>query len=113
MIGMTCMPEAKLAREAQICYALIALPTDYDCWRARDPDRGEDELLSEILANLQRASDAAVALIRAALRRMKGGWGECRCHNALKQAIWSDRSRIDPSVSSRLGLLVGPDLADL
>ena len=39
LIGMTCMPEAKLAREAEMCYALVALPTDYDCWRPHEPGK--------------------------------------------------------------------------
>src|SRR5665213_196276 len=70
LIGMTCMPEAKLAREAEIAYALIALVTDYDCWRsapagtATVPGEADDPavLLKEIVANLQAASDNAVSL---------------------------------------------------
>ncbi len=112
LIGMTCMPEAKLAREAEICYALVALPTDYDCWRTTDPDRAQDELLREILGNLRRATDSAMALIRGTLKRMEGGPAECRCRDALKLAIWSDKSRIDPAVRSRLEPLVGRHVAD-
>ena len=115
LIGMTCMPEAKLAREAELCYALIALPTDYDCWRAvkhrnveAQKDRvGEDELLQEILGNLQRATDGAMALLREALKLMAGGQSKCRCHDALKLAIWSDLSRIEPAVRKRLAPLIG------
>ena len=73
LIGMTCMPEAKLAREAEIAYALIALVTDYDCWRTppkKDAPTDPAELLKEIIANLQSASDNAVNLIRKALRKI-------------------------------------------
>ena len=107
MIGMTCMPEAKLAREAEICYALIALPTDYDCWRPSDPSRGADELLREILGNLERATQNAIALIRATLRKIEGPLAACRCHGALKMAIWSDKSQIDPAEIRRLAVLWG------
>ena len=53
LIGMTAMPEAKLAREAQMCYALVALASDYDCWRPHDKAKGKQTLLQEILAQPQ------------------------------------------------------------
>ena len=112
LIGMTCMPEAKLAREAELCYALIALPTDYDCWRPVDPKRDADELLREILGNLERATQNAIALIRATLKQIEVPVPECRCHNALKMAIWSNKSEIDPVVRNRLEPLVGRYLTD-
>jgi len=112
LIGMTCMPEAKLAREAELCYALIALPTDYDCWRPVDPSRGPDDLLPEILANLRRATDNAIALIREALKLMNGPPTPCKCHDAMKSAIWSDKNHIDPQVQRRLDPLIGRYLAD-
>lgn len=107
LIGMTCMPEAKLAREAELCYALIALPTDYDCWRPANSERGEDELLKEILGNLNRAAQNAISLLRATLKQMAGSDQACRCHSALKMAIWSDKSKIDADTKKRLDLLVG------
>jgi 5'-methylthioadenosine phosphorylase len=112
VIGMTCMPEAKLAREAEICYALIGLPTDYDCWRPVDPSRGPDDLLPEILANLRRATDNAIALIRETLKLIKGPPTPCKCQDALKLAIWSDKRHIDPAVRKRLDPLIGRYLAD-
>ena len=112
LIGMTCMPEAKLAREAEMCYALVALPTDYDCWRPADPTRGHDDLLREILGNLKRATDNAIGLIHEALRRMKGPVPPCQCQEALKLALWSDKSRIEPAVRERLNPLIGRYLAD-
>lgn len=90
VIGMTAMPEARLAREAELPYALIALPTDYDCWRPHSATIGEKDLLSEILANLKKASDNALTLIRAALREWTDAVGRCPSRDALKLAIWSD-----------------------
>lgn len=112
LIGMTAMPEAKLAREAELCYALIALPTDYDCWRPHDASRGQDELLREILANLQRATDNAVALVREAVRGYDAHKGSCGCCDALQMAIWTDRARLTPAVRARIELLAGRYLSD-
>ncbi len=112
LIGMTCMPEAKLAREAEICYALIALPTDYDCWRPLDPSRGPEDLLPEIMANLHKATENAITLIRQALGRMQGLRRSCKCGHALKLAIWSDKKRIDPAVRKRLEPLIARYFAD-
>jgi 5'-methylthioadenosine phosphorylase len=112
VIGMTCMPEAKLAREAELCYALIALPTDYDCWRPIDPERAHNDLLAEILGNLDRATKNAIALIRESLKLLCGPPTACRCHEALKLAIWSDRKGISPEIRKRLGPLMDRFLTD-
>jgi 5'-methylthioadenosine phosphorylase len=112
LIGMTCMPEAKLAREAELCYVLVALPTDYDCWRPPGPSRGWDDLLREILENLGRASRNAVKLIHEALKLMDGPPPPCRCREALMLAIWSDKHGIDPAVRRRLEPLIGRHLVD-
>ena len=68
LIGMTAMPEAKLAREAEIPYALIALVTDYDCWRSKPSQEQPDaqRLLEEIMGNLKAATEKAVTVIRRA-----------------------------------------------
>jgi 5'-methylthioadenosine phosphorylase len=103
LIGMTCMPEAKLAREAEIAYALVALVTDYDCWRKpqapKEAERPVDpaELLKEIIANLQAASDNAASLIGRTLRRIAAdpqALAASPALGALKLAIWSDKARI-------------------
>ena len=106
LIGMTVMPEAKLAREAELCYALIALPTDYDCWRPHSATLGADALLAEILGNLRVASTNAIALIRSAVQRIGSAPSECSCHDALKMALWSDTSSIDPAMRKRLEPLI-------
>ncbi len=112
LIGMTCMPEAKLAREAELCYALVALPTDYDCWRRVDPSVAADDLLAEIMGNLQRASDNAIVLMRRALGLIADLPDDCTCRNALKRALWTDPSRIAPTIRKRLEPLIGRYLAD-
>ncbi|MCK4658854.1 MAG: S-methyl-5'-thioadenosine phosphorylase [Phycisphaerae bacterium] len=106
LIGMTVMPEARLAREAQMCYALIALPTDYDCWRRSKPAADKGGLLKEIIANLNRAGEAAIELIKAAIPAL-ASHPPCPCHQALELAIWSDKSKVDPEVVKRLDLLIG------
>ncbi|MFH0983029.1 MAG: S-methyl-5'-thioadenosine phosphorylase [Planctomycetota bacterium] len=108
VIGMTAMPEAKLAREAEMCYALIALPTDYDCWRHAGPVEDKSTLLKEILGNLDRATEAALTLIKAALPALAHAQGQaCACHRALESAIWSDKSKVAPEVVQRLKPLIG------
>ena len=104
LIGMTCLPEAKLAREAEIAYALIALVTDYDCWKTTPPKDGAMTcdpavLLKEIIANLQAASDNAIALIQRTLARIARDPQALLASpalGALKLAIWSDKSQIPP-----------------
>ncbi len=107
LIGMTCMPEAKLAREAEICYALIGLPTDYDCWRDVPAGRPADALIAEILGNLKRATESAIPLIRGALRALSSDDAHCPCRSALELAIWSDRAGIDVELRKRLAPLIG------
>jgi len=107
LIGMTCMPEAKLAREAEIAYALVALPSDYDCWRPVGTELDKHELLKEIIANLTEATGNAVALIKQAVARF-GEIAEipCPAHSALELAIWSSREQIPPAAREHYGVLV-------
>ncbi len=108
LIGMTCMPEAKLAREAEIAYALIGLPTDYDCWRPHDPNKPQQDLLSEIIGNLQRASQAGIDLIKAALSDVTMlRETPSPAHDALKLAIWTDKTKIPREEVDRLQTLWG------
>jgi 5'-methylthioadenosine phosphorylase len=129
LIGMTVMPEAKLAREAEISYALVALVTDYDCWKpkpaAGGPGPGGSQpqpasapvaavdpaaLLQEIIANLQTAAGNAMDLIRRALKRIAGDPAAIlpgSASEALKLAIWSDKAAIDRNEVDRLKVLWG------
>lgn len=107
LIGMTCMPEAKLAREAEMCYALVALPTDYDCWRPHDPSMDKRALLAEIIHNVEDATANCVVLIRATLRAMaERAGGPCDCHTALDLAVWTKRDAISPEVAARCGVVL-------
>ena len=121
LIGMTCMPEAKLAREAEMAYALIALVTDYDCWRQAGvavmpgqvdapapPASDPAALLKEIIANLRAASDNAMALIQRALERIAQDpalLNASPAREALKLAIWSDKAAIPNEQVELLGPL--------
>jgi 5'-methylthioadenosine phosphorylase len=110
VIGMTALPEAKLAREAEIPYALVALATDYDCWR-HAPDRENidpAELLKEIFANLKTATENALRLVRAALSLAASRQAELMtapAREALKLAIWSDKARLPAAELERLAPL--------
>ncbi len=109
LIGMTALPEAKLAREAEIAYALIAMSTDYDCWRPHDPGIPVQQLLEEIMGNLNAATDNAVTLIRRALADLTILEEQpSPAHHALKLAIWSNKDLIDPAEIVRLDALWGP-----
>lgn len=106
LIGMTAMPEAKLAREAEIACALVALPTDYDCWRPHDPGVAPQALLEEIIGNLTRAVDASVALIKQAMGDISLLQNEpSPAHDALRLAIWSNKDMIDKAEVQRLAAL--------
>jgi len=115
VIGMTSIPEAKLAREAEICYALVALPTDYDCWKPHPTGRPKRMLLAEIMANMKRASAAATELIKATLKLMGGldaAELDCPCRHSLELAIWTDRARIAPALVRELNPLLGKYFPD-
>ncbi|MBN2457445.1 MAG: S-methyl-5'-thioadenosine phosphorylase [Sedimentisphaerales bacterium] len=106
LVGMTAMPEAKLAREAQICYVLIALASDYDCWRPHDEGQNSKTLLQEIVANLQKATDNSLELIKAVLRsNSELIYEQCTCRKSLDLAVWTDKSRIAPDEKKKLETL--------
>jgi 5'-methylthioadenosine phosphorylase len=106
LIGMTAMPEAKLAREAQICYALVALVSDYDCWRPQKNRRDKQEPLREIIGNLRRASDNCLKLIKAVLKNKQGLVCEdCDCRRSLELAVWTDKKEIRATERKRLAVL--------
>ena len=101
------MPEAKLAREAELCYGLLALPTDYDCWRPHAPGMEREALLSEIIGNLNAVTANGIELLKVAVPALAQRLNEpCSCQDALAMAIWSDKSKVDPQRVERLGCLV-------
>lgn len=110
VVGMTALPEARLAREAEIAYALVALPTDYDCWKQREhaPDQPPESLLMEIIGNLQRSADAATNLIEAALRDVSMLLEHpSPAHDALRLGIWTRKDLIPKSEIERLSPIWG------
>jgi 5'-methylthioadenosine phosphorylase len=106
LIGMTAMPEAKLAREAQICYAMVALASDYDCWKPHESGKDKQTLLREIIGNLQAATNNCLKLIEAVLSSDHELIGEdCHCRKSLDLAVWTDQSRIDKAKREELTVL--------
>ena len=107
LIGMTVMPEAKLAREAEICYALLALVTDYDCWRPHQPGTDKQKLLAEIIGHLEAATANGIALMRTAIEALAARpLGKSPIHDALELAIWSDPAKLTPEVFDKYGVLL-------
>src|SRR5206468_7290945 len=100
LIGMTNMPEAKLAREAEICYATVAMVTDYDCWRPGHEAVTVEMVLSVLNANAERAR----ALVREVVPLLAKHPGPCRpgCHHALDNALITAPQARDPAMLARL-----------
>ena len=102
VVGMTNLQEAKLAREAEICYATLAMVTDYDCWH---PDH-DAVTVDQIIDYLNRNAQNAQKIIRAAVRQMPKE-RSCKCGSALAHAILTDPKKIPPQVRKKLALLLG------
>lgn len=102
VIGMTNIPEAKLAREAEICYATVALSTDYDCWHETEESVTLDAIMSIIKANVAMAKD----IIRKAVPVITGTRA-CKCATALKYATVTDPRTIPARTREDLDLLIG------
>jgi 5'-methylthioadenosine phosphorylase len=103
VIGMTNLQEAKLAREAEICYATIALVTDYDCWHPE-----HDSVTIEMVIDcLNRNSANAQKLIAAAISRIAGKPASCKCREALRHAIITSPDKIESAARERLKAIIG------
>jgi 5'-methylthioadenosine phosphorylase len=105
VIGMTNMPEAKLAREAEICYATVAMVTDYDCWHPGHDAVTVDMVVRYLLANAEKAK----ALIRSVVSVLSAHVGPCRqgCQQALDQALITAPERRDPQLLAHLDAVAG------
>ena len=101
VIGMTNLQEAKLAREAEICYATMAMVTDYDCWY----EGHDDVTVDQIVAVMHQNSANAAKVVRAAVAAMPAE-RTCGCGDALKYAILTDRKAIPAETKQKLGLLL-------
>lgn len=102
IIGMTNLPEAKLAREAEIAYATLALVTDYDCWH---PDH-DSVSVEMVIANLQRNAVNAQKVIQETVRRLNENPPESEAHSALKFAIMTQLDKAPVATKEKLGLLL-------
>lgn len=102
VIGMTNIPEAKLAREAEICYATLALSTDYDCWHETEESVTVEMILETIKNNVANAK----AIIKAAVQKISGS-RKCKCASAMKYAIVTDKKTIPSKTKKDLKLLIG------
>jgi 5'-methylthioadenosine phosphorylase len=102
VIGMTNLPEAKLAREAEIAYATLALVTDYDCWH---PDH-DSVTVEMVIANLQRNATNAQKVIQETVRRLAENPPVSEAHSALKFAILTQLDKVPAATKEKLGLLL-------
>ena len=111
VIGMTNMPEAKLAREAEMCYASVAMVTDYDCWHPNHDNVTVDQIVKVLTANADNARSlvkAVAPLIGADLSAEN-----CNCHNALEYAVITSPDARHPALISKLEVIAGRVLRKL
>jgi len=102
LVGMTALPEAKLAREAETCYAILACVTDYDCWH-----EGHESVTAEmIISNLARSVDTARQTVRLALPRLPAS-RDCPCAHALRDALLTPLDLVPQDVKERLAPIIG------
>jgi len=107
VIGMTNLQEAKLAREAEICYVTIAMVTDYDCWH----EAHDAVTVEQIIGTLRKNAENACRLVGKVVARMPGE-RTCKCGAALKHAIITDPRAIPAEAKEKLGLLIGKYTGD-
>ena len=106
VIGMTNLQEAKLAREAEICYVTVAMVTDYDCWH---PEH-DAVTVTDIIANLTNNAANAAKVVAATIAAMPEA-RECKCGSALAHALITDKKAVPAATRQKLDLLVGKYLA--
>ncbi len=107
IIGMTAAPEAKLAREAEMCHALLACSTDYDCWHPE-----HDAVTTEmILENVRTNVEISKRTVKNTIANIPDGPRTCGCGDALQNAIATAPEKIPPAIRHRLELLIGKYLA--
>jgi 5'-methylthioadenosine phosphorylase len=106
IIGMTALPEAKLAREAEICYATMAWVTDYDCWHESE----ETVTVEIVVQNLQKNVANSKEMLRRVIPRLNGEF-DCACPSALKDTIITHPQGIPEEIKTKLAPLVGRYMA--
>jgi 5'-methylthioadenosine phosphorylase len=103
IIGMTNLTEAKLAREAELCYASFAMITDYDCWHPQH----SSVTLEEIISNLNRNTENVQRAIHQVVRQFGNSARNCKCGKALAHAILTDHKAIPAAAKKRLAPIIG------
>jgi len=105
VIGMTNMPEAKLAREAELCYATVAMVTDFDCWHPKHDDVTVEAIIEMLLTN----ADKARSMVRKVTRRLHSDAtaSACACRSALQHALITAPDARDPEMMKRLDAVAG------
>jgi len=105
VIGMTNMPEAKLAREAEMCYATVAMVTDYDCWHPEHDAVTVDAIIKVLLGNAEKAR----GVVKGLAPKVGGRTAACEkgCHHALDNALITAPDRRDPAMIARLDAVAG------
>jgi len=102
VIGMTNLQEAKLAREAELCYVTVAMVTDYDCWHPHHDSVTVDQIVAVLLKNAENACNVVREAVAAMPKERS-----CKCGSALAHAILTDRAKIPPAAKERLKLILG------
>jgi 5'-methylthioadenosine phosphorylase len=102
VIGMTNLQEAKLAREAEICYVTVAMVTDYDCWHPHHDSVTVDQIIAVLVKNAENASK----VVRETVSKMPHE-RSCKCGSALQHAILTDRKKIPAATRKKLKLILG------
>jgi 5'-methylthioadenosine phosphorylase len=102
VIGMTNLQEAKLARETEICYATVAMVTDYDCWHPHHDSVTVDQIVAVLVKNAENACNVVREAVAAMPKERT-----CKCGSALKHAILTDKKKIPPKTRERLKLILG------
>ena len=102
VIGMTNLQEAKLAREAEICYVTVAMVTDYDCWHPHHDSVTVDQIVAVLLKNAENACNVVREAVAAMPKERT-----CKCGSALAHAILTDRTKIPQATKERLKLILG------
>jgi 5'-methylthioadenosine phosphorylase len=102
VIGMTNLQEAKLAREAELCYVTVAMVTDYDCWHPHHDSVTVDQIVAVLIKNAENAA----RVLRQTIAAMPTG-RSCRCGAALAHALLTDPKKIPAATKKKLKLIIG------
>ncbi len=106
VVGMTALPEAKLAREAGLHYAMLSLATDYDCWNEHEGEVSADAVVAVVRANVAKANNVILDLAATLDKTSKAHDHGCGCATAVSRAVMTDPSRIPSEIRTRLSVIL-------